>query len=110
MAGRTLASPTKRATNGCRRAIDFVRTTELLDPAAIEDGDAIGKSQRLALVMRHIDKRSADLAMDPAEFPFHLQPDGEIERRQRLVEQQHLRPATSTRANATRCICPPESS
>ena len=57
----------------------------------VEDHDAIGQGQGLSLVMRDVDERAADLAVQPAELRLHLEADLQVERRQRFVQQQHLR-------------------
>ena len=46
--------------------------------------------QRLLLVVRHEDERDADLALDLLELDLHLLAQLEVERAERLVEQQHL--------------------
>ena len=93
------------------RVVDLVGRADLLDPALVEHDDAVGQRERLALVVRDVDERRARLAVDAAQLDLHLEPDLEVERRQRLVEQQHAAGRlTSARASATRCIWPPESS
>ena len=59
---------------------------------AIEHRDPVGQRQRLALVVGDVDERRAGLAVHAAQLDLHLQPDLEVERRERLVEQQHLGP------------------
>ena len=75
-----------------RPAIDQLRAIDLLDPAAIEDRHPIGQRQSLALIVGDIEEGGAHLAMHPAEFLLHVEADGEIQGRQRLVQQQDLRP------------------
>ena len=41
--------------------------------------------------MGHVHERDADLGLDPLELDLHLPAQLEVERAQRLVEQQHLR-------------------
>ena len=42
--------------------------------------------------MRDVHERDADLGLDPLELQLHLPAQLEVERAERLVEQQHLRP------------------
>ena len=48
--------------------------------------------KRLVLVVRHDDEGDADILLQPCQFEPHLVAQFGIERRQRLVEQQHLGP------------------
>ena len=41
--------------------------------------------------MRHVDERDADVLLDALELDLHLLAQLEVERAERLVEQQHLR-------------------
>ena len=47
--------------------------------------------ERLLLVVRHVDERDADLALDRLELDLHLLAELEVERAERLVEEQDLR-------------------
>ena len=67
------------------------RRPDLLDPALVEDCDAIGHRQRLLLIVRHVDERDADLALDRLELDLHLLAKLEVERTERLVEEQYAR-------------------
>src|SRR5262245_2425327 len=71
--------------------VDVGRRPDLLDPALVEDRDPVGHRQRLLLVVRHVDERDPDLALDGLEFDLHLLPQLQVERAQRLVEEEHLR-------------------
>ena len=75
-----------------RVLVDGPRRAELLDPALVHDRDAVGHGQRLALVVRHVDERDADLALDPLELDLHGLAELEVKRAERLVEQQRPRP------------------
>ena len=71
--------------------VDLGRRPYLLDAALVEDRDAVGHRQRLLLVVRHVDERDPDLALDRLELDLHLLAELEVERAERLVEQEHLR-------------------
>ena len=64
---------------------------ELRDRAFVHHGDARGNRQRLVLVMGHHDEGDADLALELRQLKAHGLAQFGIERRQRLVEQEHLR-------------------
>ena len=53
--------------------------------------DPVGDGQRLLLVVGDEQGGDAHLELDPADLVPQLRPDLGIERRQRLVQQQHLR-------------------
>ena len=80
-----------RATNAVAgRVVELARRGELLDPALVEHRDAIGHRQRLALVVRHVDERDAEPALQGLELDLHFFAQLQVERTQRLIEQQHL--------------------
>ena len=56
----------------------------------LHHGDAVAHRQRLLLVVRDVDEGDADLALDALQLDLHLLAELEIERAERLVEQQHL--------------------
>ena len=64
---------------------------DLLDPALVEDGEAIGHRERLLLIVRDVDERDADLALDRLQLDLHLLAELQVERAQRLVEEQYPR-------------------
>ena len=72
--------------------INVARRPDLENPAAAHHGDPIRHGQRLLLIVRHEHEGDAGLVLQPLELDLHLLAQLEIERRQRLVEQQHLRP------------------
>ena len=53
--------------------------------------DPVGHRQRLGLVVGDEDGGDAELELDPADLLAQLHPHLGVQRRQRLVEQQHLR-------------------
>ena len=75
-----------------RTLVDLGRRADLLDPAAVEDGQAVAHRERLLLVVGHVDERDADLLLDGLELDLHLLAELEVERAERLVEEQDARP------------------
>src|SRR5204863_439791 len=70
------------------------RRPNLLEPSLVEDGEPVAHRQRLFLVVRDIHEGDPDLthgALDPLELDLHLLPQLQVERAERLVEEQHLR-------------------
>ena len=60
-------------------------------PAVVEDGDAVGHRQRLALVVGDEDEGDAERPLQALQFLLHLLAQLQVERAERFVEQQHLR-------------------
>ena len=80
------------ATNGVRgRSYTSAGPPSLLDPALAEHRDAVAHRQRLFLVVRDVDERDAHLPLHPLQLELHLLAELEVQRAERLVEQQHLR-------------------
>ena len=95
---------------GGRALVDLLGRADLLDAALVEHGDAVAHAERLVLVVGDEDEGDADLALDRLQLDLHLLAQLEVERAQRLVQQQHARARlTSARASATRWRWPPES-
>ena len=69
--------------------IDRRGIAQLFDASRIHHRDAVGHDQRLALVVRHEDRRDAEAALDRHDLDPHFLAQLEVEIRQRLVEQQH---------------------
>ena len=61
----------------------------LVHRALAHHRDAVGHRQRLVLVVGDEDERDADLALNALELDLHRLAQLEVERRERLVEQQH---------------------
>ena len=59
---------------------------------AVEHREPVAHRERLLLVVRHVDEREPDLLLDLLELDLHLLTELQVERAERLVEQQHLRP------------------
>ena len=72
-------------------AVDLGRRTDLLDLARVHDHDLIGHGQRLLLVVGDEDEGDADLLLNVLELLLHLLAQLQVERAERLVEQQHAR-------------------
>ena len=54
--------------------------------------DAVAHGERFFLVVRHVEKRNVEFALKALELELHLLAQLEIERTQRLIEQQDLGP------------------
>ena len=67
------------------------RRRDLLDAALVHDDDAVGDRQRFGLVVGDHDEGGAEPRLQPLQFDLHLFAQMRVERRQRLVEQQHAR-------------------
>ena len=80
------------ATNRLRPQVELVRAAALEQPALVHDADAVGERERLLLVVGDEDRGDAQLALDPAHGAPQLLADAGVERAERLVQQQHLRP------------------
>ncbi len=88
-----LEMPTKPATKAvCGRFVELGRRGHLLDAAVVEHGDAVAHRERLALVVGDVDEGDADPALDRLQLDLHLLAELQVERAQRLVQQQHARP------------------
>ena len=74
-----------------RLVVDFLRRALLLDVALVHDDDLVGHRQGLFLVVGDVYEGDAELLLEPDELVLHLLPELEIERAERLVEQQHSR-------------------
>ena len=74
-----------------RHRVDLRRRADLLDPALGEHGDPVAHRQRFLLVVRDVDERDADLALQRAQLELQLLAQLRVERAERLVEQQHPR-------------------
>ena len=75
--------------SGGRTLVDVFGEADLLDLALRHHRDAVAHHERLFLVVRDVDERDADLALDAHELELHLLAQLQVERAERLVEQQH---------------------
>ena len=73
-----------------RTVVDLARRAQLLDPARVHHGHPVGHHERLLLVVRHVDERDPDRLLDALELDLELLAHLQVERPERLVEQQHL--------------------
>ena len=92
-----------------RCADDLVGRADLDDLAVAHDQDPVAELEGLGQVVGDEHHRLADLVVQPDDLVLHVAPDQRVERRERLVEQQHSGSPASARASPTRCCMPPES-
>ena len=71
--------------------VELGRPADLLEAAAVEDGDAVGDLHRLLLVVRHEHGRHVHLRVQAAEPVAQLGSHARVERAERLVEEQDAR-------------------
>ena len=64
----------------------------LPDMAGFHDHHHVGERHRLVLAMRHVQEADPELPLKALQFAAHMLAQEGIERRQRLIEQQDLRP------------------
>ncbi len=74
-----------------RVLVDLLWRPALGDAPIVHDRDPVRHRQRLLLVVGDVDEGDPDLALDLLELDLHLAPQLQVERAERLVEQQHLR-------------------
>ena len=83
----------KPATNSSAgMLVDVLGRPALGDAAVVHHRDPVRHRQRLLLVVGDVDERDPDLALDLLELDLHLLAQLQVERAERLVEQQHRRP------------------
>ena len=68
--------------------VQLARRGELLDDAAVHHGDAVGHRHGLLLIVRHVDERGARALLEVLQLELHLLAELQVERAQRLVEQE----------------------
>ena len=84
--------PTKPATNGLPGLlVDLRRRPDLLDPPVVEDRDPVRHRQRLLLVVRDVDEGDPHVRLDRLQLHLHLLAELQVERAERLVQEQHPR-------------------
>ena len=76
---------------GARPLVQLGRRAELLDLAAVHHRDRVRHRHRLLLIVRDVDERDPHVVLDALQLELHLLAELEVERAERLVEQQHLR-------------------
>jgi NAD(P)-dependent dehydrogenase (short-subunit alcohol dehydrogenase family) len=68
--------------------VDFERRADLLDPAAVEDDEAIGQRHRFQLVVGDVERGGAEAALQALDLAAHGDAQLGVEVGQRLVEQE----------------------
>ena len=76
---------------GRRARVDVEWRADLLDAALVEDRDVVAHRQRFLLVVRDVDERHAEVALQRLQEHLHLLPQFQVKSTERLVEQEHLR-------------------
>ena len=72
--------------------VERLGRAELLDLSAVHHRDPVAHRQRLLLVVGHVDERDPDLDLDALELDLEPLAELEVERPERLVEEEHVRP------------------
>ena len=91
MTGSRFAVPMKPATKAVAGlVVDLGRGADLVDPTLGHDRDAVRHRQGLLLVVGDEDEGDADLALDALQLELHDLAELQVERAERLVEQQGL--------------------
>jgi hypothetical protein len=73
-----------------RISVDIERATHLYDLALVHDADVVAHRHRLDLVMRHVNRRRADIVLLLDQLVAGGDAQCSIQIGQRLVEQEHL--------------------
>ncbi len=76
---------------GGRPLVDLDGCSDLLDLSPVHDGQPVAHGERLLLVVGHVEERDPDLLLDPFQLGLHLLAQLQVERPERLVEQEELR-------------------
>ena len=71
--------------------VEHLRARDLLEHAAAHHADAVAERHRLALVVRDVDRRHLQVALDPRDLGAHLDAHLRVEVRERLVHQERHR-------------------
>src|SRR5439155_13091888 len=88
-------------------AIEVARRTLLHDPAGLHHGDAMGQEERLALIVRDVDRGDAEPPLQLPQLDAHPLAQLRIEVRERLVEEQDLRTAHQRPCEREALLLPP---
>ena len=81
-----------RCVGSRRPAVDLARRRDLLQFSHAQQGDAVRHDHGFFLVVRHKHERDADFALQGLQLHLHLAAQVGVQRRERFVEQQQLRP------------------
>ena len=76
-----------------RRCDELARRADLEQPSVDDDAHAVGERGCVLEIVRDEDDREAQLAKEVVELAAHGRPGMGVERRERLVEEQHVRVA-----------------
>ena len=87
MAGEPTKPATKRLAG---RLVDLAGRRQLLDDAAMHDGDAVGQGQRLDLVVGDVDHGRREGLVQLLQFDAQLGAKLGVEVGERLVEQEDV--------------------
>ena len=71
--------------------VERLRVGDLLELALAHDGDAVAHRHRLDLVVRDVDRRHAEVALEAGDLGAHLHAQLRVEVRERLVHQERRR-------------------
>ncbi len=67
--------------------VHLARAADLQDPALVHDDDAVGKTHRLLLVVRHVDRRHTELELLRTHELAQLEALLGVERAERLIHE-----------------------
>ncbi len=76
-----------------RPVVELLRAVDLLQLALAHDRDAVAHRERLDLVVRHVDRRHAEVVLELGDLGARLDAQLRVEVRERLVHQEGLRVA-----------------
>ena len=96
MGGVPMKLATKRFDGSSYRRLG---TVDLEEHAHAHDGDAVAHRHRLDLVVRDVDRRRAELALELRDLGAHLDAELRVEVRERLVHEEDLRVADDRAAH-----------
>ncbi len=71
--------------------VEGLRHVELLEDAVAHHRDSVSERHRLDLVMRDVDGRHGEVALDARDLGAHLDAELRVEVRERLVHEERLR-------------------
>src|SRR6187431_2539204 len=74
-----------------RTLVQVTGRADLLEESVLEHRDAVAHRQRLGLVVRDVDGRDAEAALQRCDLGTRLDAELGVEVRQRLVHEEHLR-------------------
>ena len=74
-----------------RLVVELLRRVDLLQEPVAHHGDAVAERHRLDLVVRDVDRRHLEVALEPRDLGAHLHAQLRVEVRERLVHQERLR-------------------